>query len=178
MRARLLLILCIGGWASVLCAQNKETLFLLAHERPVLSARMAGAGNSFGAIGQESGAFGSQPASIGTVNELVADLSVGVYSTRRGISQNPFVSTLNLASIVVPFYPSFTTKSKWKSVVAGLSYQFLNRYRAYVAIYSDDFFSNALLESQGKSPQQLDPYGTGFLYEKGVLLRDRWDNQF
>lgn len=154
-----------------LYAQHAEALFLWLNERPLQNAQSIGTGNSMGAVGMDASNLWSQPASIGLLEYPTVDVSLGLYRGRNFRINNGVQPHLGMVSYVQPLSWTFGAQQRWKINGIGAQYYHVNRHQVgfYNPTDGRNSYLNALNSAQGRTPEELDPYGTGLFYDVGML---------
>lgn len=179
---KLILIAVLSTWSGLLQAQTEIDLFRYSSLRQSPSARVAGLGGAFGALGGDIGGLPLNPAGLATFRKstlsltpgLVAQSSTGDY---LGNSNTDSRSRLAMNSVGFVFAKRPTTKdTKWQQLNYGFSMNRTNNYvnaQRYEGVNTNsslvDFFVSEANQGNEFFPEDY-PFSAGLAQQVGLIF--------
>jgi long-subunit fatty acid transport protein len=178
---KLILIAVLSTWSGMLHAQSEVDLFRYSSLRQSPSARVAGLGGAFGALGGDIGGISLNPAGLATFRKSTINLTPGLVSQNStgdylGNTNSDSRSRLTMNSVGFVFAKRPAAKgSKWLQVNYGFTLNRANNYvnaQRYEGVNTNssmvDFFVNEANQGNEFFPEDY-PFSAGLAQQVGLI---------
>lgn len=181
---KLILIAVLSTWSGLLQAQTEIDLFRYSSLRQSPSARVAGLGGAFGALGGDIGGLPLNPAGLATFRKSTLSLTPGLVSQSStgdylGNSNTDSRSRLAMNSVGFVFAQRPSTKgTKWQQLNYGFAMNRTNNYvnaQRYEGVNKNsslvDFFVSEANQGDEFFPEDY-PFSAGLAQQVGLIFSE------
>ncbi|MEI6348434.1 MAG: hypothetical protein WCP69_10860 [Bacteroidota bacterium] len=187
----IIFIAIITLFSSNLFAQNEIEALRYSQMFWGNTARSAGVGGAFGAVGADFSSLSINPAGMGVYKKSELSFSPSLYysknvNTYNGVESEDYKYNFNIGNFGMVFNAPLSTiasdKPQWKSVQFGFGMNRLANYNNHIAIEGNNNSSTIMdvfaSKAYGLNPVDLDPYDTYMAWDAHLLNRDTDTNIF
>lgn len=178
---KLILVAVLCTWSGMLHAQSEIDLFRYSSQRQSPSARVAGLGGAFGALGGDIGGIPLNPAGLATFRKSTISLTPGLVTQSStgdylGNSNSDTRSRLTMNSVGFVFAQRPSSRgSKWQQINYGFTMNRTNNYvnaQRYEGVNTNsslvDFFVNEANQGAEFFPEDY-PFSAGLAQQVGLI---------